>query len=169
MAQQNAESHLNSSSVYFKTHEVRLGTPIVKTLADLSASGFPFQAIPPTNPTDSPTHWVVWPPADNSETVGYLYARNDLIVGVEHRLSKQETLTDVYDSLFNALSDMSKDRSTTCSIRTFQPNNISNGTVTQISFACGGITISVDHADFKDQQGKVTNTYEVTETIGVIN
>lgn len=168
LAQQNTESHLSSSSIYFKTHEVHLGTPVLKTLAGLSESGFTFQAVQPTDPKDSPTHWVVWPPADNSETVGHLYTRNNIIVGIEHRLSKHETLTDVYAALFSALSDISKQGSGTCSVKTFQPN-ISNGTMTQISLGCGGITILVDHVVFTDQQGKVTNTYEVTETIGIIN
>lgn len=161
-----AFSQLNPSSVLFKTHEVRLGAPVLRTLADLSALGFTFQAIPHTD-SDSLTHWIVWPPADMSDTVGNLYARNDIIVGIEHRLSRHQTLKDVYDSLFNALSDVSKESPTTCSIKTFRPN-ISNGTVTQISIGCRGITITVDHADFKDEQGKINETYEVTETIGVI-
>src|ERR1017187_8287589 len=105
-------SQLNSSSVFFKTHEVRLGAPVLKTLADLSALGFTFQAIPHTDKNDSLTQWIVWPPGDSSDTVGNLFARNDIIVGIEHHLSKHETLKDVkdvYDSLFNALSDISKD------------------------------------------------------------
>lgn len=160
-------SEMNSSSVFFKNHEVRLGAPVLRTLADLSALGFTFQAIPHADSNDSLTQWIVWPPADMSDTVGHLYARNDIIVGIEHRLSKYETLKDVYGSLFNALSDLSKESATACSVKTFQPN-ISNGTVTQISIGCGGITITVDHANFKDEQGKINETYEVTETIGVI-
>lgn len=167
MMAQSGDNSLNSSSVHFKSLEVRLGAPVLKTLTDLSASGFTFQAVPPTDPQSSPTHWIVWPPADNSDNVGHLYARNDIIVGIEHRLSKNETLADVYDALFKSLSEISKNDSPKCSISTFQPN-VSNGTLTQISFSCGAITISVSHADFKDQQGKVTQSYEVTETIGVI-
>jgi hypothetical protein len=102
-----------------------------------------------------------------SDTVDHLYARNNIIVGIEHQLARHETLKDVYDSLFNALSDISKENATACSVKTFRPT-LSNGIVTQISIGCGGITITVDHADFKDDQGKINETYEVTETIGVI-
>jgi len=69
---------VTSSSVVFKTHEVRLGAPVLKTLADLSASGFTFQAVPHTDSKDSLTHWIIWPPADTSDTVGHLYARNNI-------------------------------------------------------------------------------------------
>src|ERR1700733_5037542 len=82
-----ALGEMSSSSVLFNTHEVRLGAPVLKTLADLSASGFTFQAIPHTDSKDSLTHWIVWPPADKSDPGGHLYARNDIIVGIEHRLS----------------------------------------------------------------------------------
>jgi len=159
-------SQLNSASVFFTTREVRLGAPVLKTLADLSALGFTFQAIPHTDSNDSLTQWIVWPPADMSDAGGHLYARNNIIVGIEHRLSKHETLKDVYDSLFNALSDISKERPVACSVKTFRPK-FSNGTVTLISIACGGITITVDHSDFKDEHGKINEAHDVTETIGV--
>jgi hypothetical protein len=158
---------MNSSSVFFTTHEVRLGAPVLKTLADLSAFGYTFQAVPHTDGNDSLTHWIVWPPADKSDTVGHLYARNNIIVGIEHQLARHATLKDVYDSLFNALSDISKESAVTCSVNTLRPN-ISNGTLTEIRIACGGITITVDHADFKDDQGKINQAYEVVETIGEI-
>jgi hypothetical protein len=160
-------SQLNSASVFFTTHEVRLGAPVLKTLADLSAIGYTFQAIQHTDSNDSLTQWIVWPPADMSDTVGHLYARNNVIVGIEHRLSRHETLKDVYDSLFNALSDTSKEHATTCSVKTFRPN-IKNGTLTQIRIGCGGITVTMDRADFKDEEGKIDEHYEVTEAIGVI-
>jgi hypothetical protein len=95
-----------------------------------------------------------------------LYARNDIIVGIEHQLLRHETLKELYDALFNALSDISKESATTCSVRTVRPT-ISNGTLTLISIGCSGITITVDHAIFRDEQGKTNEAYEVTETIGV--
>lgn len=52
-------SQMNSSSVFFTTHEVRLGAPVLKTLADLSTFGYTFQAVPHTNGSDSLTHWIV--------------------------------------------------------------------------------------------------------------
>ena len=162
-----AFGEMNPSSVFFNTHEVRLGAPVLKAITDLSAFGFTFQAPRRSDGKGSLTVWIVWPPANRSDPGGFLYVRDDIIVGIEHRLSRSETLKDVYGSLFNALSDISKEGAATCSVRTVR-HTLSNGTLTLMSIGCGGITITVDHVDFKGEQGKIDQSYEVTETIGVV-
>lgn len=110
-------------------------------------------------------HWIIWPPADGSDTVGGLYVRNDLIVGIEHQILKRETLRDLYDALFSAISEVSRESPASCSAKTVS-RTASNGTLTLISITCNGIRVTVDHADFKDEHGETEETYDVTETIG---
>lgn len=154
----SALSQTKQASVEIGGHEIALGMPADQVVGALrenwrvEAGGKP------------PIHeWLVSDGNEHKLPFGLVYAKGNVVVGVEYLLFTRELISaqDVFDALFEASLKISQERRNNCVVTTWTGYTSPGLDKSAINFTCGAYRIRLQRNQF---QGAAS--YMVWEELG---
>jgi len=151
-------------SVLLGSHKIRLGVAADKLFATLEPD-FMVQTVK----TADGSHTLLWVGHDKMDLpVGEIYAKGNVVVGVDYLLSGREihTAQEVFSSMYAAASKLSDEGRNTCTVTnntTTVPPDLSKSAV---FFSCGVYEVRLQRNDFQAKDGNTLTSFMVWVTLG---
>jgi hypothetical protein len=116
--------------------------------------------------------WVIENKTKPNAIIGFLYANNTVIEGVEHLVFSRnlDSAEDVFGALYDVSSKLSQKTGSPCIVTTWTSYNPVGLSVAGVHFSCGPYRFRLLRQQYKSDRDNLSGTgYEVWEELGATN
>ena len=164
---QSAPSQTTPASVAIGDTKITLGMSAQQALAALRENYKVEEVVEPT------VHrWVIENKTKPNAIIGFLYANNTVIEGVEHLVFSRnlDSAEDVFGALYDVSSKLSQKTGSPCIVTTWTSYNPVGLSVAGVHFSCGPYRFRLLRQQYKSDRDNLSGTgYEVWEELGATN